>query len=759
MKKIVKDHIFWYLLIFVIAFVFFWKFFLKSLIPFPGDLLVGAYYPWLENKWGYAVGVPVKNPLISDVFSQIYLWKLQIADGIKSQTMPLWNPYSYSGYPLLANFQSGVFNPLNFLMVLFDPTIGWGLMMFGQLFLSTVFMYRFIRLLKMKRLSALIGAITYGFSGFSIAWMEFATVGQAMIWLPILFLLIEKTAVSKKRIFLGGLPIIFLFIVGSGHFQALIYAAILSSIYLVYRLKPFSKEGASFLRPAVLMAVFSLGISTVQILPTIELMNRGVRFEEAYIKNVNYGLLPLGNLITLIAPDVFGNATTGNYWGFLNYQETVMYAGVLGAMALVFGLFQFNKLKSAKFFCLTALFALLLAFDNPVGRLIYWLKIPGLSTSAAGRIGMIFVFAIGILTAKMMDMAKDITLKERFKWPTTVFLVLGLTGVIFLITNRLLANNENTNYLLSWVGNTKVGLRNLVIPAGITLAISIIILLIDKFKYWKWIVLGIVVFDLFRFGWKYTPFVPKQIIFPEMESINYLKKETDIFRIERENGPIMPPNTWMAYGLMSPSGYDPMAEADYVRTYNKDLNNDQNPGVSRYSELEQYDAEALGKYNVKYLLALKRNDKKEIPGELLNPKINISDWKKVKETPALAILENTKYKERARVIYDNGDEAEGSVTIVRYENNRVIVRFTNSDGDKLLLTDSYFPGWKAVINGKKTKIGDEIKPFRTVDIKGVKNGEVIFEYIPESFRIGLYISGMSFVAWLFSLFLLKRDEK
>lgn len=52
----------------VLLAVFFNKVWLKGLVPFPGDLLVGAYYPWLEYKWGYEVGVPIKNQLISDIF-------------------------------------------------------------------------------------------------------------------------------------------------------------------------------------------------------------------------------------------------------------------------------------------------------------------------------------------------------------------------------------------------------------------------------------------------------------------------------------------------------------------------------------------------------------------------------------------------------------------------------------------------------------------------------------------------------------------
>lgn len=48
----------------------YYKLFIFGLIPFPGDLLVASYLPWFDYY-----KIPVQNPLISDVFSQSFLWK------------------------------------------------------------------------------------------------------------------------------------------------------------------------------------------------------------------------------------------------------------------------------------------------------------------------------------------------------------------------------------------------------------------------------------------------------------------------------------------------------------------------------------------------------------------------------------------------------------------------------------------------------------------------------------------------------------
>jgi len=75
-----------------------------------------------------------------------------------------------------------------------------------------------------------------------------------------------------------------------------------------------------------------------------------------------------------------------------------------------------------------------------------------------------------------------------------------------------------------------------------------------------------------------------------------------------------------------PPAFDPLAIETYVRAYNNQLNMEATPGASRYNELRVYDAESLGKFNVKYLLAIKRDDKGVVPGNSINYRINEKEW-------------------------------------------------------------------------------------------------------------------------------------
>jgi len=80
-----------------------------------------------------------------------------------------------------------------------------------------------------------------------------------------------------------------------------------------------------------------------------------------------------------------------------------------------------------------------------------------------------------------------------------------------------------------------------------------------------------------------------------------------------------------------------------------------------------------------------------------------------------------------------------SVDEQAYFQNRVVLK-TLSDSDGLLyLSDNYYPGWKAYIDGQETKIYRADYTFRAVVLpKG--NHVVTFLFEPKSFKIGAILS-------------------
>src|SRR5258708_26558177 len=115
-----------FLFLFGICVVFFAPFFLKYLLPIPSDTIIGLYNPFRDlYAKEYPNGIPYKNFLITDPVRQQYPWRFLALDLEKQIQLPLWNPYSFAGTPLLANFQTATFYPLNILLFIFPIAIGW----------------------------------------------------------------------------------------------------------------------------------------------------------------------------------------------------------------------------------------------------------------------------------------------------------------------------------------------------------------------------------------------------------------------------------------------------------------------------------------------------------------------------------------------------------------------------------------------------------------------------------------------------------
>jgi hypothetical protein len=82
-------------------------------------------------------------------------------------------------------------------------------------------------------------------------------------------------------------------------------------------------------------------------------------------------------------------------------------------------------------------------------------------------------------------------------------------------------------------------------------------------------------------------------------------------------------------------------------------------------------------------------------------------------------------------------KSAAKVTI--YENNRIVLEVTTPEAALLFMSESYYPGWKAFVDGKQEEILRANFVFRAVPLgPGSHQVEVVYE--PLSFKIGLSVS-------------------
>jgi hypothetical protein len=140
---------------------------------------------------------------------------------------------------------------------------------------------------------------------------------------------------------------------------------------------------------------------------------------------------------------------------------------------------------------------------------------------------------------------------------------------------------------------------------------------------------------------------------------------------------------------------------------------------------------------------------------------------RVLDDPAavLRALEDPAFDPRSEVVLElapgepppEGGDAQGSVEILGHEPERVEL-VVESDGPGLVvLTDSFFPGWRARIGDRDLPIHRANFLFRAVPVAAGRS-RIVFEYQPTSVRLGLAL-GAAAAAGLIATALLGRRAR
>ena len=133
--------------------------------------------------------------------------------------------------------------------------------------------------------------------------------------------------------------------------------------------------------------------------------------------------------------------------------------------------------------------------------------------------------------------------------------------------------------------------------------------------------------------------------------------------------------------------------------------------------------------------------------------MNDGAWER-DEAALLKVISGARFDPRARVILEEqpvippGPKPPGVADepprIVKYGLNRVRIETAQSTNALLVLGDSWYPGWKAYVNGKQATLYRANYVMRSV-LTPPGRSTVEFRYEPWSFRVGVMVSLASLV--------------
>jgi len=760
--------------IFFVWFIFASPYFLKNKVPFPSTYQVNNFAPWSANSqfWG-----PVKNGAMPDIITQIYPWRYLAIEIWKSGDVPLWNPYSFSGTPLLANYQSAVLSPFNILFLILPFVTAWGILVLLQPLLAGIFMYLLIRSLKKSKIASLLASVSFMFCGFITVWMGYATLPFAILFLPLALYSIEKFYQTNKFRFLVLLSITIPLSFFSGHFQISIYFLLAVLIFIIYKFCT-TKNVLNTLYIA-LYTFFGLLMSMPQLLPSIEFYSQSLR-SLVFQRNE---VIPWEYIPTFFSPDFFGNSVTRNDW-FGHYAEWNAYVGVLPLMLALYGIFS-KKNTQTLFLFISAIIVLFLAFPTPLQDIFVNLHIPVLSTSAASRIIVLYSFLFAVLSSFGFDqLVSDI--KDKKIWKIVIWLL--SFGFVFFALWVVV-------YLKVFIPDDRivVAKSNLILPTLFLVASSIVVLLAvfnrKMLSIAICLLLLIVSFDMLRFAIKWMPFDPKNLVFPETLTTKSFSKIAGYNRVFGNLGG----EASMYYHLPSVEGYDAL----YIKRYGELISfiedgklKELNRSVVIFSKTGLYNPQAINLLDIKYIVHKLADDRavwtfpywtypkdqfkliykdkmyefyentKTFPHAFLVGKYKVvKDRDKIKDS----IFSNS-FDLRKEIILEEDPQINmakvdiGDAKVTNYKPNSVEIFVDAKSKALLFLADNYYGGWKASVDGRSVSILRADYAFRAIPVERGQH-TVRFSYDPWSFKLGVYLSIVGLSGIIIMILISKKTNR
>lgn len=767
----------------VFTFLFFNPFFLKGALPIPVDTIVGLYHPYRDAyAKDFPRGIPFKNFLITDPVRQQIPWRMLSLDLLKKFSLPLWNPYSMAGYPLMANVQSAPFYPLNIIFLLFNFKTAWSLLVFTQLLLSGVFTYYYLKNIGVSLYGRLLSSLAFSFSGFSIAWLEWNTVMHTALWLPLLLLSIDKIIghfsqdlkSSKKientkylKLFNKSLVkwlFVFIFALCSaflaGHLQTFMYLYFVTLIYFFGRLfqKDLKKELFGLFAACNLLFLL---LTAIVWYPTLQFILLSARNVDLAGWTKEGWFLPWQHLIQFVAPDFFGNPTTLNYWGVWNYAEFIGYVGIVPLMMAVYAVF-FRFDKKTIFFGVIFLLSLILSLPTIFAKLPYMLNIPFFSTAQPTRLLFLTDFSLAILAGLGMDYYLKKKDKLIFVFAAFALIFSGLWLFVY-------SQHENVQ-----ITDLLVSRRNIYLPTLLFVLSSLGLFSIKKFANKGLIFIPLLFlilltsFDMFRFAHKFTPFTNDTYFFPTTEAMQFLQRDKSVFRIMSTDSRILPPNFSTMYKLQTIDGYDPLYLLRYGELIAASERNEPNImppfGFNRIITPQRYESRLVDLLGVKYVLSLTDITSPKLRKVFTEGQTQI--YENVQAFPRAFFVKEVKISEQKNhtmnAMFDltidlkksaivemqsdsdkknfNQSWSIGSVSIIDYSENKIVLQTEIEKGKKgfLVLTDSHYPTWRVTIDTGSAVYNEDIVRanyhFRGVIIPEGKNTVIFYNTLGFAFK-------------------------
>lgn len=741
-------------------------------------------------------------------------------ESIKNGDFPLWNPYQFTGHPFFANPQHAILYPLNVLFFLLPFDLAFNSIIIMHFFLGGFFTYLLLRELGAGASSALLSGIIFMLNGYLLSLHSLLNSLLSVIWTPLIIIFFRRALfmpglhnVILTALFMtisfwgGGVEIIY------GNFLILLLMLIcppsLKSPFQRLREKIWVRS-----KVFILTSLIFFFLSAIQLFPFLELYahsirGQGISFSEATI----WSFAPR-DLLLFFLPDAYGYfLDPQKYWTSQCWLKTLYTGGLPFLLTLSF----FLLARERQFYLMLIFLSFFLALGhyNPLYSWVF--KYFPFFSGIRYPVKFLYIFILVLTITAGLGFEKWRNYSRTSQHKKIKYMLISsalLCGVILLFMvwreGQIALYLKERGFAYPHFDHLLVNIKN---AQRFFFYLIIFFLILRVGEEWCWprwvsgLLAILLAADLFgNMGFygkeKTKDFFQKTRIIEIISADKGFNRTFTTARTSSLDSPLLIPNPnplnflkekhlpslFLIYQIPHIWGIDVLSLKRTDELYKALINS---PSLSATNLIYLYSV----KYVISTLPIMDENFEllyvhlDGLPGvdeELIeNNTLKLYRLRNFfprawlvpnyKILPAGAILSALRKKDfhPAQVVFLEEEPEwarswEGlklpaasfnKVELIEEKNNKLILRVSCAQDSLLVLSDTYFPGWKAlirplvgvgVLKGERefaAKILCANYNFRALALQA-GNYEVIFSYEPFSFKIGLLITFLSGAAIL-----------
>ena len=388
----------------------------------PGYTLAPLDNLFTTAPWRAIAPGPVQpTPALGDVTQVFHPWTLWAAREIRAGRVPLWNPYSYAGAPFFSNPQTACVFPLTWLTWALPSALALTVPALLKVSVAGLAMYWFLRGLALSPIAAFVGATGFMFSTTLIAWLPW-TFASTIALLPLLFGLVNRLRAHGDRRIVALLALVVALDGLAGYPQATLQALAATAAWALARV-PWEAGALPFLARVGASVALGAALTAVQALPALDYIRESTvyAFRSTWTPPL---AVPPRALVTVLMPYFFG--TEARTWSTWQFNITSTYAGLVPLMALPLAALAWRRSPTLFFAGLAAVVGLV--HDGALAAIA---PAPVIAFGSNLRLMPILIFALATLGALGVDVAARAEVRPRaIAWLRAWFVLLAAAGLI-----------------------------------------------------------------------------------------------------------------------------------------------------------------------------------------------------------------------------------------------------------------------------------------------------------------------------------------